>query len=645
MVRHLEAVASSLSRLAPRLPEDITQHGLALYAQLSRLLSAPAETPEEVEALLLQWHEIEEHALGQQQLPQGPLSSESSASFSLGSSLLSGRQQQHGGSTASLATLPVSPLITRAFNALRSSTSSTTLDPMQSSRIHASASYSRFDMEQCNLSVGHNLDASISSLGDDGSESADGGPGARAGARARGAPKDDGEPSEAERLALSQLRWLVLGRATLGLLRWWLMALIDLSIKAAKARDWWQRQRRRPKRYSIWCGPRYWLRHAHGPPPPPHRLLGSTGYYRLGGFQRGGLRWGGLRIGFPRLSWSTREDFRTNAHVGINAMMRALIPAQPALMPALVLASLQSQLLRHAKQIGRLRHCLSALDHVADAHESLVGAVTRASSLIQAVVAEFAVEKDTVAGGWPGGGWPGAGWPGVPPLAAGAPSAVDDLITPLRQPPPLTVMTSGMLSAPLVLVNTFHQTQQPPSPTVPSPKLRVTPGRDAAEVHDDGRRADAGGGGGSGGGGGGIGGGGGGGIGGGGIDGGGSGFGGGGGGQSVHVNGDTDAGSGFAARINGGRRSGRGGGEDWGCDAGDSDGVRASGMTRAGGTSNKDGATAGGAIEGGALEGTLEGALEVSCPLLQSSGMCASARSLALGAIEPHLMPSHIERQ
>jgi hypothetical protein len=65
------------------------------------------------------------------------------------------------------------------------------------------------------------------------------------------------------------MRWLVLGRATLGLLRWWLIGLIDLSISAATAREWWLRQRRRPRRHLLWLGPRVWLWHAYGPPPPP----------------------------------------------------------------------------------------------------------------------------------------------------------------------------------------------------------------------------------------------------------------------------------------------------------------------------------------------------------------------------------------
>ena len=67
MVRHLEAVASSLTRLVLSLPSGATPRGIALYTQLYRLLSAPAESPEEVEALLLAWHEIEEHAIDEQQ--------------------------------------------------------------------------------------------------------------------------------------------------------------------------------------------------------------------------------------------------------------------------------------------------------------------------------------------------------------------------------------------------------------------------------------------------------------------------------------------------------------------------------------------------------------------------------------------------
>jgi hypothetical protein len=45
--------------------------------------------------------------------------------------------------------------------------------------------------------------------------------------------------------------------------------LIDLSISAATAREWWLRQRRRPRRHLLWLGPRVWLWHAYGPPPPP----------------------------------------------------------------------------------------------------------------------------------------------------------------------------------------------------------------------------------------------------------------------------------------------------------------------------------------------------------------------------------------
>ena len=53
--------------------------------------------------------------------------------------------------------------------------------------------------------------------------------------------------------------------------------------------------------------------------------------------------------------------------------------------------------------------------------------------------------------------------------AVGA-SASDVVVTPVRRPPPLAV-TSGMLSAPLVLVNTFHNAQLPPSPS-PRPHSR-----------------------------------------------------------------------------------------------------------------------------------------------------------------------------
>lgn len=325
------------------------------------------------------------------------------------------------------------------------------------------------------------------------------------------------EASPAELLAISQLRWLVLGRASLGLLRWWLMSLIDMSIKAAKARDWWQRQRRRPRRFFVWCGPRFWLRHVYGSPPPP-----------LGALQAGGsFRW---RV-------MTGVGIHANARLGLNAMLRALIPASQIPSPDAILTSLQAELLRHAKQIGRLRHCLSALDH-ADTHDALVSAISRASALVQSVVIDFSspaysgpmsaqqairtqspsaaataaagassaafscdscdsrpggcaqTQRVTAAspavrlgeGGYArtevgfssraghGGTVNGANDASAGAAGAVGASASDVVVTPVRRPPPLAV-TSGMLSAPLVLVNTFHNAQLPPSPS-PRPHSR-----------------------------------------------------------------------------------------------------------------------------------------------------------------------------
>lgn len=59
-----------------------------------------------------------------------------------------------------------------------------------------------------------------------------------------------------------------------------------------------------------------------------------------------------------------------------------------------------------------------------------------------------------------------------PPRPLAVDALPDDLLTPVHRPPSLTTMTSGMLSAPLVLVNTFHHVQPPPSPVVPSLRPR-----------------------------------------------------------------------------------------------------------------------------------------------------------------------------
>ena len=137
---------------------------------------------------------------------------------------------------------------------------------------------------------------------------------------------------------------MLLGRVSLGLLRWWLLRLIELSIQAAQAREWWLGQRRRPTSYLIWCGPRHWLR--HGPLGRGDAVVGAG----------------------PHASWS--------------APLRVL---------ETTLQGLTQQLLRLARRIGRLRHCLSALDH-AESDETLRSAVAEAINLVAVLVAEHSAE-------------------------------------------------------------------------------------------------------------------------------------------------------------------------------------------------------------------------------------------------------------
>lgn len=91
----------------------------------------------------------------------------------------------------------------------------------------------------------------------------------------------------------------------------------------------------------------------------------------------------------------------------------------------------------------------------------------------------------------------GSGDGGAPhPLSVGVVTS-DDLHTPIHRPPSLTTMTSGMLSAPLVLVNTFHNVQPPPSPVVPSLRPRrqrvSTPSASQATAWNGGGGVDGGG--------------------------------------------------------------------------------------------------------------------------------------------------------
>ena len=67
------------------------------------------------------------------------------------------------------------------------------------------------------------------------------------------------------------------------------MRLIELSIKAARARDWWLRQRRRRTGYFVWCGPRQWLRHVYGPPPLEAGIVMRTLVPLLAGLAGGAL--------------------------------------------------------------------------------------------------------------------------------------------------------------------------------------------------------------------------------------------------------------------------------------------------------------------------------------------------------------------
>ena len=352
MVRSEQAIASSLWRLTPALPESSSASALYLFAKLGRLLALPAGTPEEVEALLLQWRELEERASKK----------EAEAEY---------RERVGGAADQWRQAIPnslSSPLLSRAFETMRASVSRSASfinvgsaagpggDQPAPNPTHMEASGSRSKSDEQPT-----LDRALLD-DDDGLFSTSPPP----------TPSRLHPPSDAELQALGEMRWVVLARASVGLLRWWLMSLVELSIKAAKSREWWLRQRRRPHRYLLWCGPRVWLRHVGTSlgvgGNAPHEASDSDQLVVCDG---GG---GGAAAAAA-------------ARRGVALLLRTMRPEMP-LSPEAVLTSLQAQLLTYAKWIGRLRHCLSVIDHSED-HAALRAALQKTSAALDGVANEF----------------------------------------------------------------------------------------------------------------------------------------------------------------------------------------------------------------------------------------------------------------
>ena len=174
-MRQLESLSTSLLRLMPRLPSDATPAGAAVFAHLRILLHAPAELPHEVEGLLIHWLEVEEG--------KGAKDEEPSA----------------------LPSSVISPLLARALASMRSASFSFSdlegLDALVEEEDEG-LDAALMDDEQSFRSEGEGGDAGHNSLRDEGIE-------------------DAPQPQAAELRAIAELRWLVLGRATLGLLSWW----------------------------------------------------------------------------------------------------------------------------------------------------------------------------------------------------------------------------------------------------------------------------------------------------------------------------------------------------------------------------------------------------------------------------------------
>ena len=182
MVRHLETLFGSLLRLQPKLPVDATPETTALFSQLRILLQSPADLPHEVEALLVHWLEIEE-----------------------GRTRTDEAGQSDNPWRQSFSSLPVafgSPLLSRAITGL-------TTHIRNASRSFTDLETAAFEADEDILSGGLDEPPEL---------------------------HETPVASPAEVQAIHELRWLVQGRATLGMLLWWLMSLIDLSVRAAKAR-------------------------------------------------------------------------------------------------------------------------------------------------------------------------------------------------------------------------------------------------------------------------------------------------------------------------------------------------------------------------------------------------------------------------
>ena len=222
MVRALVDISDSLERLAPRdPPRSATRTVAELWIALRSLISyQTVDSPSAVQLLLTRWLMHEEHAFHQARMGSPVLVQPSESGFR--PSMASRPSIVASSSTSDLELLWGS-----VMSPLRTLTSG-----WRSGSIHAS--------------YASDLDAVLPASSQN-AAFGDGG-GTRSGgaaplSRDRSIDMDRGQletvltdetPTDAELQGLEELRWVLLGRASLGLLRWWLMRLVEMSLKAAE---------------------------------------------------------------------------------------------------------------------------------------------------------------------------------------------------------------------------------------------------------------------------------------------------------------------------------------------------------------------------------------------------------------------------
>ena len=283
-----------LQELVPEAP-PVSSPTRNLFDAISELVTEEPETPEDVEAVLGRWLQLEDEAVAR----NGDLSGCAFTDESAGNGTWSRALNVVRRSSAFVSSPFVGPLPRASPHRLRTRS----MPAIPASRSAPSL-----------RAMGHSISReSIASVDE---------PARTPPAMLRSGSVDawpqpaEGEDRREDAEKLEDLRWVLLAKGCSALLYWRIVALIELALRIERSRGWWTRQHARPLRYVVWCGPRRWLR---GP------LLGPLLDGAIGQFQSVLARTLGLAD--PGTYW--REQ------------------------PSAVMTELHEQLLVRARHIGR----------------------------------------------------------------------------------------------------------------------------------------------------------------------------------------------------------------------------------------------------------------------------------------------------